>query len=55
MKDFFPESLGPKRGCTLHVAKYGSLSLSLSLSHTHTHTHTHYSKINCENARMRNG
>ena len=22
MKDFFPESLGQKRGCTLYTAKY---------------------------------
>ena len=24
MKDFFPESLGQKRGCTLYTAKYGN-------------------------------
>ena len=28
MKHFFPESLGPKRGCTLYTAKYGIFSLS---------------------------
>ena len=24
MKDFFPESLGQKHGCTLYTAKYGT-------------------------------
>lgn len=28
MKDFFPESMGQKRGCALHMAKYGCLSHS---------------------------
>ena len=36
MKDFFPESLGQKRGCTLYMAKYGiwwepDLNLDLGL------------------------